>query len=127
MDADIDHARALSMPHHAHPRTTDILLAVALTLLCTLPAACTTAKPVLVPARTGRAFAIDCSGANLTWAHCYRKAGEACPLGYKVTQKPYRHGEGVVPGDFLQLIGDGADHRRMLIMCRKAPQPRTLF
>lgn len=78
---------------------------------------CTTAKPVIV-SNHPHAFAIDCSGASLTWSHCYQKAGKACPEGYTVTQKPYKHNERIAAGDFLQLLGNSAAHRRMLIECR---------
>lgn len=82
-----------------------------------LLAGCTTAKPVVV-SNHPHAFAIDCSGASLTWSHCYQKAGKACPEGYIVAQKPYKHGERITAGDVLQLFGNSAAHRRMLIECR---------
>lgn len=82
-----------------------------------LVAGCTTAKPVVV-SNHPHAFAIDCSGASLTWSHCYQKAGKACPKGYIVAQKPYKHDERITAGDVLQLFGNSAAHRRMLIECR---------
>lgn len=96
-----------------------------------LLAGCTTAKPVVRDA-VPRVYVVDCSGASLSWSHCYQKAGRVCPQGYKVTQKPYKHGGGrVVGGDFLQLLGNSAQHRKMLITCRDpatdAPDPAQIL
>lgn len=66
------------------------------------------------------AYIVACSGANLSWSHCYRKAGRVCPHGYAIVQKPYKRDERIAAGDFLQLLGDSGNHRRMLIMCRIA-------
>lgn len=89
-----------------------------------LAAACSTTHAVMLP-QTPHAFVISCSGANLSWSHCYRKAGQACPHGYSVVQKPYKHDERIAAGDALQLLGDSGNHRRMLIACRPASAPPT--
>lgn len=91
-----------------------------LTAACALLSACTTAREVVLPITLigQRAYSIDCSGANISWSHCYQKAGKVCPQGYLILQKPYQHGEHVVPGDVFQLAGASSDHRRMLIECR---------
>lgn len=97
-----------------------------------LLAGCTTARPTVPNDTVPRVYVVDCSGASLSWSHCYQKAGRVCPHGYKVTQKPYKHGSGrVVGGDFLQLLGNSAQHRRMLITCRDpaldAPDPAQIL
>lgn len=81
---------------------------------------CATARPA-ERAAGEFGYVIDCSGASLSWSHCYRKAGETCPRGYAVVAKPYKHNERIVGGDFYQLVGAGANHRRMLIRCRNEP------
>jgi hypothetical protein len=113
-------------------RATALLLSLVLAACCVLPAACTTAKPIVPNDTVPRVYVVDCSGASLSWSHCYQKAGRVCPQGYKVTQKPYKHGGGrVVGGDFLQLLGNSAQHRRMLITCRDsatdAPDPAQIL
>lgn len=76
------------------------------------------------------AYIVACSGANLSWSHCYRKAGRVCPHGYAIVQKPYKRDERIAAGDALQLLGASGNHRRMLIACRIAgdaredPQPQ---
>lgn len=95
------------------------LAGVALASCGLLLSACTTTRAVVLPMNP-HAWVIDCSGANLSWSHCYSEAGHVCPTGYKVTQKPWKHDEHVVAGDLLQFVGDSADHRRMLIECRAA-------
>lgn len=91
-------------------------LALALAALQALLAGCTTTRPVkLLLDQPG--LAVDCSGATLTWSHCYRKAGEICPHGYSVFRQTNKGGGRVVGGDFLTLVGDKAQHRRLLIQC----------
>lgn len=79
-------------------------------------AGCTTTRPVkLLLDQPG--LAVDCSGATLTWSHCFRKAGEICPHGYGIFKRTGKGGGRVVGGDFLTLVGDQAQHRRLLIQC----------
>lgn len=87
--------------------------------------ACSTAKQVVLPVSgiNSQVSIIDCSGASLTWSHCYRKAGQTCPLGYKILENSYKHGDRVVTGDVLQLAGNSAQHRRLLIDCKAPGQP----
>lgn len=105
-----------------------VLAAAALAACGPLLAGCTTARQIVLPVSgiNSRVYIVDCSGASLTWSHCYRKAGEICPLGYATLENSYKHGDRVVAGDTLQLLGNSAQHRRMLIDCRapgKAGQP----
>lgn len=92
------------------------LLALSIAALPTLLAGCTTSRPVkLLLEQPG--LAVDCSGATLTWSHCYRKAGEICPHGYSVFKQTRKGSGRVVGGDFLTVVGDQAQHRRLLIQC----------
>lgn len=91
-------------------------LGLAMATLPTLLAGCTTTRPVkLLLDQPG--LAVDCSGATLTWSHCYRKAGEICPHGYSIFRQTSKGDGHVVGGDFLTIVGDKADHRRLLIQC----------
>lgn len=96
------------------------LYGLALTLAGLALGACATSRPA---ERAAGEFGhvIDCSGANLSWSHCYRKAGETCTRGYAVIAKPYKRNQRIVAGDFYQLVGAGSNHRRMLIECRNEP------
>jgi hypothetical protein len=92
------------------------LLGLAAAALLPLFAGCTTTRPVkLLLEQPG--IAVDCSGATLTWSHCYRKAGKICPYGYSVFKQTSKGGGHVAGGDFLTLVGDKAQHRRLLIQC----------
>lgn len=106
---------------HLQVQPARMLTGLATLVVCGLPlAACTTTKEIVLPVSgiNSRVYIVDCSGASLTWSHCYRKAGETCPLGYKVLDNSYKHGDGIVAGDVLQLAGNNALHRRMVIDCR---------
>lgn len=103
-----------------------VVLAVAALVTCSLLlAACTTSRPIVLPVSgiDSRVYVIDCSGASLTWSHCYRKAGQTCPLGYKILDNSRKHGDRVVAGDVLQLAGNSAQHRRLLIDCKAPGKP----
>lgn len=78
---------------------------------------CTTWKPVVLPSGQ-HGFTVDCSGTNLSWSHCYQKAGKACPHGYDITQRTGSHGGKVVPGDLFGVLGGSVQDRSLLIMCR---------
>lgn len=106
--------------HACLQRLPGILLGVLLVACSLLPAACTTTREIVLPVSgiNSRAYVIDCSGASLTWSHCYRKAGETCPLGYAILENSYKHGDRIVAGDVLQLAGNSAMHRRMVVDCR---------
>lgn len=79
--------------------------------------ACTTWKPVVLPSGQ-HGYTVDCSGTNLSWSHCYRKAGRACPHGYDITQRLDTHGAKLVPGNLYGVLGGGAQDRSLLIECR---------
>lgn len=82
-----------------------------------LLASCTTWNQVVLPSgETG--FTVDCSGTNLTWSHCFRKAGRACPQGYDVAEKLDKHGGKVAVGDLYGLLGGSVVDRSMLIHCK---------
>lgn len=78
---------------------------------------CTTWKTVVLPSGQ-QGYTVDCSGTNLTWSHCYQKAGRACPQGYDVTQRTDSHSGKVVPGNLFGVLGGSVQDRGMLIECR---------
>lgn len=78
---------------------------------------CTTWKTVVLPSGQ-QGFTVDCSGTNLTWSHCYQKAGRACPQGYDITQRTDTRGGKVVPGNLFGVLGGSVQDRGMLIQCR---------
>lgn len=78
---------------------------------------CTTSRAVVLPSGQ-QGFTVDCSGTNLSWSHCYRKAGRACPQGYDVTQRLDSHGNKLVPGDLYGVLGGSVQDRSLLIQCR---------
>lgn len=84
-------------------------------------ASCTTWQPVVLPSGQ-HGFTVDCSGTNLTWSHCFQKAGRACPQGYDVAEKLDKHGGKVAAGDLYGLLGGSVVDRSMLIHC-KDPAP----
>lgn len=65
-----------------------------------------------------RGYTVDCSGTNLSWSHCYQKAGRACPHGYDITQRTGNHGGKVVPGNLFGVLGGSVQDRSLLILCR---------
>lgn len=81
-------------------------------------AGCATWKPAKPVAGQPQGYAIDCSGPSLSWAHCFQKAGRACPHGYAIAKRSERGGGHVVSGDFFDLVGDKVQHRRMEIRCK---------
>lgn len=85
-------------------------------------AGCTTTRAHALPGGAA-GVAIDCSGATLTWTHCFRQAGASCPQGYDIVQRSGKGGGHIVGGDLFQLVGDAADHRRLLIRCHPASSP----
>lgn len=78
---------------------------------------CTTWKTVVLPSGQ-EGFTVDCSGTNLTWSHCYQKAGRACPQGYDITQRMDAHGGKVAPGNLFGVLGGSVQDRSLLIQCR---------
>lgn len=79
--------------------------------------ACTTWKPIVLPSGV-HGYAVNCSGTNLSWSHCYQKAGHACPHGYDVTQRLDAHGGKIEPGDLFGVLGGSVQDRSLLIQCR---------
>lgn len=103
-------------PAHGAAVALGALAALAATALPALLGGCTTTRPVkLLLDQPG--LAVDCSGASLSWMHCYRKAGEVCPYGYSIFKRTTKGGNHVVGGDFLTVVGDKPQHRRLLIQC----------
>lgn len=89
-----------------------------------LLASCTTWKQVVLPSgETG--FTVDCSGTNLTWSHCFQKAGRACPQGYDVAEKLDKHGGKVAVGDLYGMLGGSVVDRSMLIHCKSGTAPQV--
>lgn len=86
--------------------------------------ACTTWKPVVLPSGQ-HGFTVDCSGTNLSWSHCYQKAGKACPHGYNVTQRMDAKGSKLVPGDLYGVLGGSVQDRSLLIECTNNAAPVT--
>jgi hypothetical protein len=78
---------------------------------------CTTWQPIVLPSGQ-QGYTVDCSGTNLSWSHCYRKAGRACPHGYDITQRMDAHGGKVVPGNLFGLLSGSVQDRSLLIQCR---------
>lgn len=105
-------------------RLSGILLGLMVVIGGFLVASCTTWKPVVLPSGQ-QGFTVDCSGTNLTWSHCYRKAGRACPQGYDVAEKLDKHGGKVAAGDLYGLLGGSVVDRSMLIRCRNGVAPAT--
>lgn len=81
--------------------------------------ACTTSRPIVLPSGQ-QGYTVDCSGTNLSWSHCYRKASRLCGHGYTISQKTDNHGGHPVVGDLFGLMGGSVVDRGMLIECREA-------
>ncbi|HEU4856880.1 MAG TPA: hypothetical protein VFS86_06215 [Rhodanobacteraceae bacterium] len=94
-----------------------VLAGCVLALAGAALASCATWKPAKLPG--GQAgYTIDCSGPSLSWAHCFQRAGRACPHGYTIAKRSERGGSRIVSGDLFDLVGDKVQHRRMLIGCK---------
>lgn len=94
-----------------------VAFACVLVLLGAALASCATWKPAKLPG--GQAgYTVDCSGPSLSWAHCFQRAGRACPHGYAIAKRSERGGSRIVSGDLFDLVGDKVQHRRMLIACK---------
>lgn len=83
--------------------------------------ACATATPTYLP--DGRAgTSINCSGANLSWADCERKAGDLCKeRGYDVasaTQDGAPFAFGTATARSGQVSAGTVVTRTMLIACK---------
>ena len=83
---------------------------------------CATSSETVLPSGA-HGYSINCSGAAMTWAQCYEKAGSLCPNGYKIVEQ-----EGQTPGTTVgatpsALYGTPIVDRTMLVRCRsKASQ-----
>lgn len=84
--------------------------------LCGALGACTTRKGVVLPSGQ-QGYTVDCSGTNLSWSHCYHKAGKVCPKGYTVVVKSDNHGDRAGVGNLFGLMGGSVVDRTMLIRC----------
>lgn len=85
-------------------------------------AGCAASSETVLPSGA-HGYSINCSGAAMTWAQCYEKAGSLCPYGYKIVEQ-----EGQTPGSSLgatptALFGAPIVDRTMLVQCKsKADQ-----
>lgn len=95
-----------------------MLLGCACVLAGLALSGCATWKPTKPVAGQPQGYAIDCSGPSLSWAHCFQKAGRACPHGYDIGKRSEHGGGHIVSGDFFDLVGDKVQHRRMEIRCK---------
>lgn len=103
---------------HRGWRVTEFAIAgLVLAAACTLTTGCSSAHVKKMPdGRPG--LAIDCSGASLSWAACYERAGMACPRGYRIEKQVKKAGNDFVSGDLLTLFGNKSLHRSLLIRCK---------
>lgn len=103
---------------------TGVLFGLMIVISGVLLASCTTWKQVVLPSGQP-GFTVDCSGTNLTWSHCFQKAGRACPQGYDVAEKLDKHGGKVAVGDLYGLLGGSVVDRSMLIHCKSGTAPQV--
>lgn len=100
-------------------RLSGVLLGLALAAGGLSLSACTTSNSIVLPSGQS-GYTVDCSGTNLSWAHCYSKAGKVCPHGYVVAEKSDNHGGRPVAGDLYGVLGGSVVDRSMLINCKPA-------
>jgi hypothetical protein len=81
--------------------------------------ACTTSRQIVLPSGQ-QGFTVDCSGTNLSWSHCYRKASRVCGQGYVISHRISGRGNHPVVGDLFGLMGGSVSDRSLLIQCRTA-------
>ena len=82
-------------------------------------AGCAVSSETVLPSGA-HGYSINCSGAAMTWAQCYEKAGSLCPNGYKIVEQ-----EGQTPGTTVgatpsALFGAPIVDRTMLVQCKPA-------
>jgi len=94
-----------------------VLFGVAVTAGGLSLSACAVSNQVVMPSGQ-HGYTINCSGAAMTWAACYQKAGETCPQGYDVADKSDEHGGPVVAANRYGLFGAPVMDRTMLIQCK---------
>lgn len=95
------------------------VLGLAVVLGSLMLGACTTSRQIVLPSGQP-GYTVDCSGTNLSWSHCYRKASRVCDHGYVISQKINGHGGHPVVGDLFGLMGGSVSDRSLLIQCREA-------
>lgn len=80
-------------------------------------AGCATSKTVYLPdGRQGHT--INCSGGDLSWDMCYKKAGEICQAnGYNIIAKEGEQGS-MVSGTQYGVFGTSTHKRTLLIACK---------
>lgn len=98
-------------------RLVAVLFGVAVTVGGLSLASCAVSKSVVMPSGQ-HGYTVNCSGAALSWADCYQKAGETCPQGYDVADKSDEHGGPVVAANRYGLFGAPVMDRTMLIQCK---------
>jgi hypothetical protein len=91
-------------------------------LICLFLAGCATSSVTYLPSgEVG--YNITCSGTDLTWWHCYEKAGELCgSSGYDVVVRSDDKGASVVANQF-GLYSGSTIQRNMLIKCGNKKTP----
>ena len=89
-----------------------VLLAISLLV------GCATASKIYLPSGE-QGYSVTCSGAALTWGHCFEKAGELCGAkGYTVITRSDEQGS-VVGGGQYGVYGGSTINRNMLIRCNE--------
>jgi hypothetical protein len=63
--------------------------ALGVLLICVLVQGCAGIEPRSVTGPSGKqAYTMQCSGLGRTLDACYQKAGELCPKGYNIVDRP---------------------------------------
>ena len=94
-----------------------LLLGFATAFASLTMSGCAVSRQVVMPSGQ-HGYTINCSGAAMTWANCYEKAGDTCPQGYDVAEKSDEHGGPVVAANRYGLFGAPVMDRTMLIQCK---------
>jgi hypothetical protein len=76
---------------------------------------CATSKKMMLPSGE-QGHSIRCDGTAMSWEHCFEKAAEVCPKGYKRFDQNQMSG---VQQNFYNGTMYGTAQRNMLIQCKK--------
>lgn len=98
-------------------RISSVLVGMCLAVSALALSSCAVSKSVVMPSGQ-HGYTVNCSGAALSWAACYQKAGQDCPQGYDVADKSDEHGGPVVAANRYGLFGAPVMDRTMLIQCK---------
>ena len=63
-------------------------------------------------------YSINCSGAALTWAQCYEKAGSLCPSGYNIVEQSGQTPGTVAGAGPQSFFATPIVDRTMLVQCK---------